>query len=332
MDEPPCTLSTEVTALASRIWRLLGRFEGQTLEVRSPKLRRTHLVRTVQGTCAIEGNALSTEQVTRILEGKRVLGSRKEILEIKNTHRAYLTPFDPLDMGSLLKAHAMIMQDLIDDAGRFRRGPVVVGSQERVVHIGPPADRIEGHMKALFEWLHRMEPQHDEFPLDPLIRSAVFHYEFEFIHPFSDGNGRIGRLWQHLLLTKAHPAFDAAPVESIVRDRQRQYYAAIAASSARGDAEPFVRFSLATIQAALETEATERRANPVRPEDRLANFLWRFQGTTFSRQDYIKAYPSIKGHTASRDLAMGVAQGQLVKIGERRTARYRRAQKQTVSA
>ena len=315
--QPPYTPTQEVSALVAQIWRLLGQFEGRSLQATSPKLRRSRLVSTVHGTCAIEGNALSAEQVTRILEGKRVIGHKKEILEIENTHRAYTSTFDVLSIDSLLAAHAVLMENLIADAGHFRRGAVVVGGEQQVVHVAPPADRVPGQMQDLFTWLSS-----EGLHIDALVRSAIFHYEFEFIHPFSDGNGRLGRLWQHLLLVEAHPAFEAVPVESIVRDRQKAYYEAIATSSAQGNTEPFVRFSLETIQTALETELTLRTPIPVRPENRLASFLSQHKGAHFSRSDYLKAYPELKAHTASRDLAAGVAKGFLEKIGNRSTARY----------
>lgn len=202
-------------------------------------------IRTIQGSLAIEGNTLSQEQITAILDGKRVMAPPKDIQEARNAIKAYeqFESWRPANEADLLKAHEILMAGLIDDAGHYRSGNVGVMNGDKVVHMAPQAERVQMLMSDLFNWFGSTE-QH------PLIASSVFHYEFEFIHPFADGNGRMGRLWQTLILSQWNPLLSQLPVESMVHEYQNEYYQAINLSTQRTDSSPFIEFMLSTI---LET-------------------------------------------------------------------------------
>ncbi|MBO6935951.1 MAG: Fic family protein [Deltaproteobacteria bacterium] len=246
--EPPCTLTAALVTQVARIAERAGA-RAVLASTRDLRLRRSQRVRTVQSSLAIEGNTLDEEQITAILEGKRVVGPPREILEAKNALDAYerMEDWDPSSIDDLLRAHGVLMAGLVADAGAFRSKGVGVVSGERVIHMAPPAIRVHDAVSDLVSWLAETEAH-------PLLASSLFHYELEFIHPFSDGNGRMGRLWQTLILTRWNPLFTDVPVESQVRERQPQYYAALNASNERGDAEPFVSFMLSAIEDALDTD------------------------------------------------------------------------------
>jgi Fic family protein len=208
----------------------------------TPKLRKKSRIKTLAGTLEIEGNLMGEEKITAILEGKKVLGTYSEILEVEGVIDAYgqfeKYRFDNLD--DLLKAHKILMKDILKTAGSFRGVNVGVGSSDGVSHIAPPFGVVPDLMKDLFDWLKNSQEH-------PLIKSCVFHYEFEFIHPFSDGNGRIGRLWQSVILHHWRKVFIVMPTESITRDYQEQYYNALQNSTDIGESTPFVEFMLEVI-------------------------------------------------------------------------------------
>lgn len=193
---PPFTLDNTILNLATEITLLLGQYEGLALPVPKPELRKHNRIRTIQSSLAIEGNTLSVEQVTDIINHKRVIAPKKDILEVKNAVQAYnqLAQFDVLSLDSLLMAHKILMRGLLQNAGKLRTGNVGVKSGETIIHMAPPYAEVPNLMNHLFSFLKREEDLH------PLVKSSVFHYELEFIHPFIDGNGRIGRLWQSAIL------------------------------------------------------------------------------------------------------------------------------------
>jgi Fic family protein len=244
--KPPYVLTERIVDLVERIGEALGR---AAVEERSLQLRRVNRIRSIHGSVAIEGNTLTEEQVTAILEGKRVIAPPREILEVQNALKAYeqLSEWTPLDEANLLTAHGLMMSGLLDEPGKYRTKNAGVAGKEGVIHVAPPADRVPFLMKQLFQWLDTTE-------LHPLIAGAVFHYEFEFIHPFSDGNGRMGRLWQTLILSRWKPTFGDIAVESMIHEHQQDYYFAINISNADVDCAPFIEFMLNVI---LETIATE---------------------------------------------------------------------------
>nr|WP_277604149.1 MULTISPECIES: Fic family protein [unclassified Acinetobacter] len=212
----------------------------------SLKLRKANRIRTIQGSLAIEGNTLSTEQITAILNGKTVIAPPKEVQEVRNAIKAYeaFQHWQPSQELDLLQAHQILMTGLIDEVGQYRHGGVGVMSGDRVVHMAPPANQINRLMADLLDWLNDSD-------VHPLIQSCVFHYEFEFIHPFADGNGRMGRLWQTLILSRWNPIFANIPVESLIYQNQKAYYEALQASTDCTDSAPFIEFILQMILDAI---------------------------------------------------------------------------------
>lgn len=203
-------------------------------------------MQTIHATLAIEQNALTLEQVTAVIQGKRVLAPPQDICEVKNAYEAYehMREFDPYSMEDLLKAHRFMMRGLVEEAGCLRTSNVGVYAQDRLVHMAPPAERVGDLMRQLFRWLRTSR-------LHPLVKSCIFPYELEFIHPFADGNGRMGRLWHCLILQRWQPFFAYLPIETLIHEKQEGYYQAIQAATAAGESAPFVAFLLQTIRAAL---------------------------------------------------------------------------------
>lgn len=245
--QPPLTITPTILALASDIGELLGRLSARQDAQLTPQLRRGNRIRTIQASLAIENNTLSVDQVTAVLEGKLVLGLPQEIQEVRNAFEAYegLASWRPESRADLLSAHARLMHGLIDDAGNFRRGGVGIYRGDRLLHMAPPANRVGELTDDLLGWLV-------ETNLPPLIASCVFHYEFEFIHPFADGNGRMGRLWQTLILSRWRPVLAYLPVEAVIREQQDAYYAALSAADQSAEATPFVAFMLQALRQALD--------------------------------------------------------------------------------
>lgn len=245
--QPPYTITPKITNLVAQISEAVGGYYAQE----NLRLHRANRIKTIHGTLAIEGNTLSTEQVTAILEGKVVVAPLNEVQEVRNAIRAYelLEELNPCKVGDLLKAHAAMEAGLIDLAGQFRKGGAGVVSGDTVIHYAPDAERVPYLMDDLFEWLSATEEH-------PLIASCVFHYEFEFIHPFADGNGRTGRLWQTLILSRWRPIFKNLPIENIVYKYQKEYYKAIAMSGGAEGCTPFIEFILGVIAEALTTQNT----------------------------------------------------------------------------
>ena len=235
---PPLTITPRLIDLISRISEALGRWEAAGGRM-SPRLRRENRILSIHSSLAIENNSLSLDQVTAIIAGKRVRGLPREIKEVQNAFMTYdlLDSLKPASVPDFLKAHGTLMQGLATEAGRFRRGGVGVYQGAKLVHMAPPADRVPYLVKDLFQWLKKTD-------LHPLLAAAVVHYEIEFIHPFSDGNGRIGRLWQTLILAQWKPQLAHLPVESVVHDQQAAYYKALAASDQLADAAPVAEFIL----------------------------------------------------------------------------------------
>lgn len=246
--QPPYTITPEILNRVAAISEAIGRLTVLADQARALRLRRINRIRTIHGSLAIEGNSLNEAQITAILEGKRVIAPPREVQEVKNTLVAYdrFATWKPEAEMHLLEAHRILMSGLIDGAGRYRHGGVGVMANGQVIHLAPPADRVPHLMADLFGWLAATD-------VHPLIASSVFHYEFEFIHPFADGNGRMGRLWQSLILARWNPLFADIPVESLVFAHQTEYYQAIRESTQTTDSAPFIAFMLRMI---LDTVAT----------------------------------------------------------------------------
>ncbi len=243
--QPPCTITPAMLSMVASIAETIGRLLAQQNTLL--RLSKVNRIRTIHGSLAIEGNTLSEAQITAILQGKRVVAPATEIQEVRNAIKVYdrLGQWQALEQGELLQAHALLMEGLLDSAGAYRPGNVGVMGGEQVVHVAPPARRVSGLMTDLFYWLQQTD-------LHPLVASSIFHYEFEFIHPFEDGNGRMGRLWQSVLLYRWNPLFQDLPVESMIFARQQDYYQALNQSTQSADAAPFLEFMLQVIQSTLE--------------------------------------------------------------------------------
>jgi len=237
--KPPYDITEEMLELVSDIMESLGRLSNVNDLAKLPKLRRANRIKSIHSSLAIEHNSLSLEQVSDIINGKRVLGPTNEIQEVKNSIETYnlLENLKPYNINDLLKAHKAMTNGLIEEAGKFRTGEEGVFAGEKCIHVAPPARNVPYLIEDLFHWLK-------ESKTHALIKSSVFHYEFEFIHPFCDGNGRMGRFWQTVILSEWKPIFAWIPVESMIIDKQEDYYNSIAKSTKIGKSNPFIIFML----------------------------------------------------------------------------------------
>ena len=254
---PPYDITEEMLELTSEIMENLGKLSNVNDLERLPRLRRVNRIKSIQSSLAIENNTLSLEQVTDVIDGKRVLGPQDDILAVKNAFEVYkiLPELAPFSLNDLKKAHGIMMNGLIDGAGVLRTKSVgVISESGKVIHVAPPNNMVSVLMSQLFDWL-RTSKTH------MLIRSSVFHYEFEFIHPFADGNGRIGRFWQTALLASWKPIFEWIPIESIIKDNQDEYYRAIGLSTAEGKSNRFILFMLSVIKKAIENIVNDSRSH-----------------------------------------------------------------------
>lgn len=244
---PPFKITPRIIDLISRISEKIGEINSLESGTRHIELRKDNRIKTIHSSLAIENNSLSLEQITAIIEGKRVLGAPNEIQEVRNAVQAYdlLLSLDSTKEKDLLHAHALMMKDLVHYSGKYRSGGVGIFNGQNVVHVAPPASRVPVLMKDLFKWLKKAD-------VHPLVKSCVFHYEFEFIHPFQDGNGRMGRLWQTAILKDWKNIFAWIPVESLIKDNQAKYYRVLRACDAVADSTAFVEFLLLLILKAIE--------------------------------------------------------------------------------
>lgn len=252
-EPPPYTITPAILSLVAEIAGELGRIVALSDAGLVPKHRRENRIRSIHASLAIENNTLSLDQVTAVISGKRVLGPAREIREVENAFAAYeaMSSWNPSSSKDLLSAHRLMLTGLVPDAGKFRTRSVGIAQGQRIVHLAPPADRVPGLMKDLLQWLKRTDAH-------PLIAGCVFHYELEFIHPFADGNGRMGRLWQTLVLSQWNPLLAFLPVESVIRDQQAQYYKVLAACDKVGNSTAFIEFLLKALRTALnEASASE---------------------------------------------------------------------------
>lgn len=252
---PPYEITDEMLELVSEIMENLGKLSGVNELEKLPRLRRVSRIKSIHSSLAIENNTLSIEQVTDVINGKRVLAPQKDIKEVHNAFNAYekLSEINPYSIDDLLKIHGIMMNGLVKEAGMLRSGQVGVYNQDgKVVHLAPPADFVPQQLGQLFDWVKNSNS-------NMLIKSSVFHYEFEFIHPFNDGNGRTGRLWQTALLASWKPIFAWIPIESIIKDNQEDYYNAITLSTSQGKSNIFIEFMLDVINKAIKDIITDTR-------------------------------------------------------------------------
>lgn len=263
--KPPFHMTDKMISLIAEISEQVGRITVLQEGTISPHLRRENRIRTIHSSLAIEHNSLSLEQVTAILDGKRILGKPNEIKEVQNAYEAYelMLRLDPASVDDLLKAHKLMMNGLVLENGKFRSGGVGVFDGEVLIHMAPPAEFVPEHIHNFFAWYQQSE-------LHPLIKSAVFHYEFEFIHPFADGNGRMGRMWHSLLLGKWKELFFWLPIEELIQSRQKEYYDALGVADKQADSAGLVELMLEIIRDSL-TEVTVVGRNTDQDIDQVAD-------------------------------------------------------------
>jgi Fic family protein len=316
--KPPYTITTHSINLVAQVMLHIGRLEGLSFNSKSsPELRRQNRIKTIYSTLAIEGNTLSLEQVSAMIEEKRVLGPQKDILEVTNAIQLYnqLNSFNPLRVESFLRAHHILMNGLVNDAGHFRRRGVGIQKGKDIIHIAPPAENVPSLIHQLFKYIS-VNKDH------ALIQSCVLHYELEFIHPFSDGNGRMGRFWQTLKLCELSSLFENLPIESLIKQRQEDYYRVLSQCDKEGQSSLFIEFILEIILESLKEYESNNSPQALDCEDRLAKASETFPEKTFARKDYLELFPNLSTATASRDLKSGVIKGVLKIIGQGRMSRY----------
>lgn len=324
--KPPFEITEASLSDVMEISELVGKISSTQNLSTSPILRRQNRIRTIYSSLAIEQNTLSLEQVTAVLSGKRVLAPPKDIAEVKNAYEIYdhLAELNPYSIDDLLLAHRTMMQGLVHEAGEFRSRPVgVVDNQGNVLHFGTLPQYVPYLMEELVQWT-----ESSPFPL--LIKSCVFHYEFEVIHPFADGNGRIGRLWHTLLLSKWNPLFAWLPIESIIHDHQVEYYAAINQSNAQGEGTAFIEFMLGIIKEALQEAIDEQPAEKPSMQskeelrwEKIADFLR--TNSTIQNSD-VQNFLDVSSATASRILNALTKEGKLIKVRNGRYWAYKAAE------
>ncbi len=316
--KPPFQITKEIHNLCLEISRLIVQYEGLSLPAPQLELRKHAKILTIQSSLAIEGNTLTINQVTDIINNKKIVGPKKDILEVKNAIKVYdiLNKYDSQDLDSLLGAHKILMSGLIKDAGKLRKNNVGVRAGDTIVHMAPPYKVVPELMKKLFQFLKV------EKDLDPLIRSSIFHYEFEFIHPFMDGNGRIGRLWQSVILYDHSKIFEYIPIETIIKRRQMEYYEALQASTKEGASTLFIKFMLEAIK-----EATVQFTKDIKPvhqtaEMRLKMAHAHFGNRLFNRKEYLALHHNISPTSATRDLSFAAERNILKRVGKLSTTKY----------
>ncbi len=247
MYTPPFTVNAKIIDLISKISEKIGEINSLESSPQHVNLRKENRIKTIHSSLAIENNSLRIEQITAIIEGKRVLGAPNEIQEVKNAVQAYdlLLSLNSTNESDLLRAHSLMMSDLVSGNGKYRTGGVGIFDGTEVVHVAPPAERVPYLMADLFDWLKKSD-------VHPLIKSCVFHYEFEFIHPFQDGNGRMDRLWQTVILKDWKDVFAWIPVESLIKENQSEYYKSLSASDTNADSTIFIEFMLELLLRSIE--------------------------------------------------------------------------------
>ena len=297
--KPPYDITPKILKLISSISEKIGEVNANYLSKQSPQLRKQNRIKTIQSSLQIEGNTLTEDQITALIENKRVVGPEKDVIEVLNAIKVYneLNNYKLYSEKDFLKAHTSLMKGLIKNEGKYRNQSVGIVKGNNIKHIAPPFQHVPYLMKDLFGYLK----DDDELTL---IKSCVFHYEMEFIHPFIDGNGRMGRLWQTVILLKDYPVFEFLPFETLISETQEEYYKSLSRSDKSGKSTPFIEYMLGVIEKSL-AQLLNYNNRVLKDTDRLEYFL--NQGLKeFSRKDYMRVFKNIASATASRDLKKGI--------------------------
>lgn len=314
--KPPYQINAKILKLISEVSEKIGAVKSGFMDKPSPQLRKQNKIRTIHNSLKIEGNTLSEEQISGLIDNKPVIGPIKDIKEVLNAIRIYenLDALDPKSEKSFLSAHKTLMEDLLVNPGSYRSKEVGIVKGDKVAHLAPPPSKVPSLMLALFEYLN--DP--DELGL---IKSCVFHYEMEFIHPFLDGNGRMGRLWQTLILYDDYEVFEHLPFESLISQSQDEYYRVLAECDKAGNSTLFIEYMLRIINESL-SEILKNNNNPLSQKDRLKYFSAKQKGD-FTRKDYMNIFKTISSATASRDLKAGIEMNLFESTGSFNKTSYR---------
>lgn len=293
--KPPYEITQNILKLITSISEKIGEVNANYLNKQSPTLRKQNKIKTIHSSLQIEGNTLSQEQITALIENKRVIGPEKDVTEVLNAIKVYenLESFKATDEKSFLNAHQIMMKGLIVNSGKYRNKSVGIVKGLEVAHVAPPFENVPFLMKDLFTYLKKS----DEIVL---IKSCVFHYEMEFIHPFLDGNGRMGRLWQTIILMEKYPVFEFLPFETLINKTQNKYYQSLALSDKAGNSTVFIEYMLEVIDQSLG-ELLNFNNRTFREMDRIEYFL-KISSNQFTRKDYMNTFKDISTATATRDL------------------------------
>ncbi len=315
--KPPYNITGKILNLVASISERIGEVNSAHLNKPPIELRRKNRIKTIHSSLKIEGNTLSIEQITAIVKNKPVIGPKKDILEVKNAIGVYncLEKLNPYSFNSFCKAHGILMDGLIESPGKLRNKSVGIVKGSKVAHIAPPAHLLKALINDLFTYLKT-----DEDLL--LLKSCVFHYEMEFIHPFMDGNGRMGRLWQTLILKSAYPVFEFLPIETLIKERQAKYYEALEKSDNTGKSTVFIEYMLEIILESLNELLNIQNVNLTKI-DRIYLFKSIIKDNYFTRKEYLTNFREISSATASRDLKYAVENQLINKNGDKSTSKYR---------
>lgn len=315
--KPPYEISTDILKYITQISEKIGEINAKYLIKTNPTLRKQNQIKTIHSSLSIEGNTLTEAQITAIIENKRVVGPEKDITEVINALEVYknINKLKPYKEKDFLKAHQLLLKTLINDPGKYRKQSVGIVKGSKVEHLAPPFENVPYLMNDLFEYLK------DKSELT-LIKSCVFHYEMEFIHPFLDGNGRMGRLWQTLILMQDYPVFEFLPFETLIANNQEEYYNALSQSDKEGKSTRFIEYMLKIIDSSLSDLLTHSHKR-LSDKERIALFLEQ-NSVEFSRKDYMNFFKDISSATASRDLKNAVDSKTIVKTGDKKTTKYRK--------
>lgn len=314
--KPPYDLNQNILELITAISEMIGEVNANYLNKQSPTLRKQNKIKTIHSSLQIEGNTLSEEQITALIENKKVIGPEKDIIEVLNAIKVYdnLETYKSSSEKTFLKAHQVLMQNLIENPGKYRNKNVGIVKGSQVAHVAPPSENVPFLMKDLFEYLKSKEIH--------LIKSCVFHYEMEFIHPFMDGNGRMGRLWQTVILTEKYPVFEFLPFETLISENQSEYYKVLALCDKAGNSTLFIEYMLKIIAESLSALLSFNNRT-MKEIDRITYFL-SHASKEFSRKDYMNVFKDISTATASRDLKKAVELNLVSKKGSDNKTIYRK--------
>lgn len=314
--KPPYEISSKSMQLIVVISEKIGVLGAYHLIQQSPKLRKENRIKTIQASLQIEGNTLTVDQVSAVMEKKRVLGPKKDVTEVLNALKVYqqLNSFKAANQTDFLKAHSLLLHGLIEKPGQYRKKGVAIVKGDKLEHMAPGHTMVPGLMRDLFGYLKTT----DEVAL---VKGCVFHYELEFIHPFIDGNGRMGRLWQSLILMAQYPVFEFIPVETMIAQHQNEYYQVLSACDKEGKSTKFIDFMLSMIDKTIDQLLEDYQPKKLQESDRMRIFIEQ-RSTPFSRKDYIAYFPALSTATASRDLRNAVDAGILLKTGDKMKTVY----------